>query len=334
MTFRIGENQATRAITSYMNRNKEAVNRYSRELSTGLRVFDPGDSPYAATIQVTNNQIDRFEGYNKAISTSKMKLEQQSGILDEANGLVIRAMELATQAANETNSYKERAQIAPEVFEIREALVQLANSKFSGQYLWHGTNIDTPPFIEDSYTTPATGPESRRYVFDDSTLGATDISSINITDSLEVQINSRGDDVWGSVIGAVERLGRALVGYTSDPATTSASTLPDGNGTQLTLPDDFSTQTAEIINTIDLLKESRETSIQLERVSLGGRVSRIENAENLVENTIFSAKELLSSLRDANFEESASNLAMARTGLEATYAIISQILNLSIIDYL
>jgi flagellar hook-associated protein 3 FlgL len=331
MIRRIAENQVAKSLLSQVQRSRVSIDKYSREISTGLKTASPGDTQRPATINQFQSMLTRFEKFETTLNSVKGSLMFQDDTLSEAHDILARAQELATSGANDTNSSDERKQIATEVLELREALMQLANSTYQGKYVWNGTITNVPPFSPQTYIVPATGNLNTRYSFDSSILGSTSEQSVSVSDQVDVRFNSRADKIWSNAISAVERLARALSGYESLPAPPA---LPDGTGAAYTFPADFTRQSQDIRASIDLIKKARESDIQVERVSLGGRMERLEVATSLINLSKGSAKQVLAELSEADITESASKLSLAQTNLEASLTLTSRILNLSVLDYL
>jgi flagellin-like hook-associated protein FlgL len=138
------------------------------------------------------------------------------------------------------------------------------------------------------------------------------------------------------LLEGLERLGRALVGYRTGPPVTSPSAppSPDGTGAPYTFPADYSSQTEDIRQTIDILKSASSLQLGAERSSLGARLNKLQSARSVVEVAQVSAQESLSGLQDTDIAESATNLSEAKTALEATMTVSGQVLRLTILDYL
>ena len=330
MTRRIAENQVARSLLAQVQKNRVSIDKYANEISTGLKAATPGDTDKPATINQFRNMLTKVENYKTLVSSVRGSMQFQDDVMGQAHDLMARAQELATQGANETNSADKRAQIATEVFEIREGLMQLANSTYQGKYVWNGTITNTPPYSPQTYTLPASGPGNTRYVFDSAALGATTEQSVAVSDQVTVRLNSRADNIWSNALASVERLGRALSGYESLPPPPA---LPNGTGAAYVFPADRARQTKDIAATIDLIKAAREDGIQVERVSIGGRMERLEVAESLLDLSKSTAQRVLSELSEADVTESASKLSLAQTALEASLTLTSRLLNLSVLDY-
>lgn len=332
---RIAENQLVGIAVLGVQNNRERIAKYSNEVTTGLKVTNPGDSNLSGSIAGFRDSLLKIDGYKNRVSTVQGYLTFQDDVLAEAENLLIRAKEIAEQAASSTNSDETRKHMAAEIFQIRDHLVSLANSKYQGKYIFGGTRDDTPPFINQAtvpaanYTNPATGDSHLRWAHD-GLAGRSDSKTVNITDNLSIVINSDADALFTNGVDALERLGRALDGYATNPAVGT----PDLTGDPYVFPDGFEQQTLDIRATIDLLDTARETDILEERIALGGKLRRLDTADSLLNLSKVNTEELLDKLQNADTIESASNLAQAQTALEASFAVTSRLLNLNILDYI
>ncbi|MBX7144131.1 MAG: hypothetical protein K1X79_06750 [Oligoflexia bacterium] len=326
---RITEGQLARINLDHINRNRERVSVLSNEVDTGVKVRNPKDSDQAAIISDYQNTLKRIEGYSNRTANVKSFLSFQEDALAQVADILNRAKEVAAQGANETNSSTARAQLSEEIFQLRDHLVTIANSKYQGKYVWGGADDDDPPYDGNTYTNPSSGNASVRYVFDNET-GTAITRSVNITEDLAITVNTPGNQIFDGSIQALERLGRSLAGYSTLPA----SGAPTGGGTAYNFPSQFSQQTDDIQNAMDLLETARATNIEPERVSLSGRQTRIDTAEALLSMTKNNAQAVLGTLQDADIITSATELQQAQTVLQASLTVSAKVLNQSIADLL
>ncbi len=329
---RISENQLARTLLVDIARNREQYARFSQELATGYKVVDPGDSRFSGTIAQYRETLDRLAGHKRRAESVTGVLAFQDNALAQANEILVRANELATQGANETIGVAVRAQMAEEVFELRNHLVSLANSQYQGRYVFAGVDDDDAPFGASTYTNPATGAASERWVYDDTTVevGNARTRSVNITDDLQIAVAKPGDALFSNALAGLERLGRALAGFQTLPSTG----LPDGTGAAFNLPTELSLQTQEIQGSIDFIKQARERDIIPERVSVGAGLRRLQTALSLIDLTQTDATEALSKLQDADIAASGTGLQQAQTALEVSYSVTTRALQLNILQFL
>ena len=324
---RVTESTMARAVLTSILNNKEDVAKYGEEVSTGIKVTYPGDSNMSGTISSYQETLRRVEGYNQRITTAQSFLNYQDEILAETGQVLVRAKEIATQGANEVHSPQSRPLLAEEVFQLRDHLVSLANSVYQGKYVYGGAADDQAPFglSGTPYTVPASGPASEMYIFGTAP-GITTTRSVNITDNLAVTVNTPGDQVFADAIRALEHLGRALSGYTTNTPPT-----PD---TAYTLPDQLNQQTQDVASCIDEVQDVMTNDINTERASVAGRLRRLDTAVSVLNTTKSEGQTMISHLQDADISESASALSLAQTALQASYTVTSRVINLTILDFL
>lgn len=326
---RISENQFARMLIQHTANNKARVDKFSEQVATGIKAAMPSDTVDSGVISRYKQQLDRIDAYTTTIARVKSFVQFQDDALSQMDELILRAKEIAQQGANESLTPSARAFLAEEVFQIRDQVVGLGNSSYQGRFVYGGADDDDPPFDANTYDEPPAGPASVKYEFD-AEIGTSQLRSVNITDDLSVTMNTPGDDVFGTTIEALERLGRSLSGYTTLPATGT----PDGTGTSYNFPTDYTTQTADIKYTIDLLNTARDGDIIPEKTMLGGKMRRLETAESLLTLAKTSAQEVLSRIQNADETESVASLTQAQTALQASYSVTAKALRLTIMDYI
>jgi flagellar hook-associated protein 3 FlgL len=329
---RISQNQSVAALLQQMNRNKSKLDKHSQEVSSGLKVVTPSDSQQAATITRVNDQVVRIEGHEKRIGITEGQLNFQEQVLEQAGNVITRGREIAQQLANETNSKEARALAASEVWALRDQMVDLANSKYQDRFIYGGADDDDPPFDSETttYTTFGSTDSQTKYNFDNydppPAITNPPTKEIKISDDSSVRITTPGDTVFQNAIAGLEKLGRALEGYRTD------STGPDYSA--FTFPADYKGQTNAITASLDELEVARTTNIEPERSSVAERLHQLDLAKSILSFSKDDAKKQLSDLRDADTAESATNLTLAQTALQASYTVTSRLLNLSILDYI
>jgi flagellar hook-associated protein 3 FlgL len=329
---RITESQMLRSTIDLLARSRDSVAKYSQEASSGIRVAKPGDdagsSPAIADLRESVRRLDQHQVRGQS---ARAVLGLQESIMGQMNDLLVRAKEIATQGANETLGANARASLAAEVFQLRDAVVSLANTTYQGRYIYSGGADTTPAYSPNpiGYTNAGTSQSSQRYEFTTAT-GATAERNVLIADGISVAVNTTGSEVFDSSIQALEKLGRALEGYDS----TTTGGVPDGGGVAWSFPTDTSLQTQAILDSITLLDTARTTDVAEEQVSVAGRLARLENQTSIMDTLKFNLNEVLSNTQGADIFESATNLSNAQNSLQVSMAVSGQILKINLLDYL
>lgn len=342
---RITERQMVRSLVTGIEMNRRTVDKYSNQISSGLKVSEPGDSTFSGTVSSLTTLTDQLNGYQQRINGIKGYYDAQDEVLKQVNDILTRAKEIALQAGNSTNRDNERSALAAEMFQLRDHVVSLGNTKYMGQYLYSGNATDTPAYA----TTPGTqyavgsGGGLDRYIFcgdaPRNAAGADDVRNVEISDGLSITLNTPGNQVFDHAIWALERLGRALQGERTDtvgPIDPNDPTTwrPTGTGTAYVMPADYQQQTDDILAAIAMLDYSREVDVAAERTEVAARLNRIDTAESLLQANKTSTSDVLSKLQDADVVDSASQLSMAEQALNASMQVTAKVMGLSILNYL
>src|SRR5882672_2973313 len=159
-----------------------------QQVSTGRRVNTPSDDPVAAAqiagLDASLKRLDQYRS-NATIARNQLGLEEDS--LATAIDNLQRVSELAVQANTDTLSNGDRAAIAAELRQRREALVGIGNiTDAEGKYLFGGYSESTRPF---------TGGAGSAIVYN----GDQGQRTLQITDTRFVAINDSGAQVFQDI---------------------------------------------------------------------------------------------------------------------------------------
>lgn len=113
--------------------------KLQEQMGTGERLSRSSDDPVAAARLRTLARGERLAQIDQRSSDlASTDLKMTDDALGSLATLVIRAKELATQAATETLSAEQRAAIGGEVESLRQAVLQIANSRNSAGHALFG----------------------------------------------------------------------------------------------------------------------------------------------------------------------------------------------------
>ena len=93
-----------------------------------------------------------------------------------------RMEELAVQASNDTLTEAERESIAKEVRQLRDQIVDIANTQVSGRYIFNGTDTDVAP-VQDGQIVAGEGRNQE--------------VRVEIAKGITIPINLNPDDIFG-----------------------------------------------------------------------------------------------------------------------------------------
>lgn len=341
MVLRVTNYQTTNSFIDLINQNRVALDKTQRQIATGYKTYNPSDDAgRAGTINSLQNTLHRIERHEERVGLTLNLLQTQENVISTTGNTLIRARELATQAANGSISSEVRDQMADEIYQLRDSLVSLANTKHQGMYLYGGKLDSTPPFVLDQtyYTNPADASDTQsHWHFDNPAgsgtidLGKTDTREVNISDTDKIRVNTAGDTIFENAVNALERLGRALRGYRTEPL---AGGTPDGLGVAYNLPAEYNLQTQDILAALDMIESARSTEVEKELSSLGSRINRLDQTSSILETLKNDTEQARSKMQDADVFEAASQFSNMQTALEGLLASGSRINNLSLLNFL
>src|SRR5690606_37830730 len=121
--------------------NQGGIAKSIEKLSSGLRINRAGDD--AAGLAISEKMRAQIRGLRQAVRNAQdgiSLIQTAEGGLNESHAILQRMRELAVQAANDTNTDKDRAELQKEVAQLIEELDRIAkNTEFNTQNLLDGT---------------------------------------------------------------------------------------------------------------------------------------------------------------------------------------------------
>jgi len=276
----------------------ERQSRLQTQVATQQRIFQPEDDPAAVgrylTLDAERRQITQY------ITNSDYALDltqaTYSGI-QAIKKLSDRAGELATLGAGSISADASTA-YAAEVDQLLEQALLQVNSRLRNDYIFAGTAVDTPPF---SATRDAAGK-----ITGVSYVGNSTQTSVQISDTASIAPGSTGDTntKLGDFINHLVQLRDALnSGSTANVS--AAQSLLEGDED----------------NIVSAMSENGAVQLRIE-------VSQSQSKERLANvNTLISGE------TSVNLPEAITKLSQASLAYEAALQSMSQIMNVSLLDY-
>ncbi|NUN69080.1 MAG: hypothetical protein HUU02_05165 [Bacteroidetes bacterium] len=136
-----------------VGRSRERIVQLQTQLASGKKILKSSDDPQVAgsVMRLSESLKQRQQFYNNAIEgqgvadTTAMTLGQFSDVLISVKDLMVRASSTAYVA--DMNTFGERAD------QYLSELVDIANTTFSGKYIFGGTHTTDQPFTLNSDRT-------------------------------------------------------------------------------------------------------------------------------------------------------------------------------------
>jgi flagellar hook-associated protein 3 FlgL len=176
----LSNNMLRNLSNSYSN-----LGTYMDQLTTGKKINRPSDDPVVAVKGMDfRSQLMQVEQYQRNTNEVHNWMDNSDESLDQATQALQRLRELAVQASNDTYDDEERINIKKEAEQLKQHLVDIANTNVNGKYLFNGTKTDVAPVPNP--------------LVDTNTI-AIDTNSVNIEVSSGIQINAnvKADTIFG-----------------------------------------------------------------------------------------------------------------------------------------
>jgi len=127
--------------------NASVLRRAEERAITGQRYNRPSDAPslVGEIHRMSADSADQEVWKANASSAGGMHSSMESA-LSSAHDILVRLREVAVNMASETRVGVDRSTAAIEVDALRESMLQVANMKMNGRYVFAGTAYDTQPF--------------------------------------------------------------------------------------------------------------------------------------------------------------------------------------------
>ncbi|MBM7839570.1 flagellin [Alkalihalobacillus xiaoxiensis] len=162
--------------------NQGMAAKAQEKLSSGLRINKAGDD--AAGLAISEKMRAQVRGLDQASRNSQdgiSMIQTAEGALSETHSILQRMRELATQAANGTNTDQDRQNIQDEINSLTSEINRIGNTtEFNGQKLLNGaSSIETNQTV-NSIAGPATATSG---------VGSIDLADVTIAEGNTFIIN-------------------------------------------------------------------------------------------------------------------------------------------------
>lgn len=172
-------NNMLRNLTSSYSKMDTLMN----QVSTGKKINRPSDDPVIAMKGMGyRTELKQIEQYKRNTSEVHNWMDNTDSALDKATQTMQKLRELAVQASNDTYDASERENIMNEVTQLKEHMMDIANTSVNGKYIFNGTDTETPPVNEDGEFDPS----------------STSPVLIDVSGGTKLQANVNPEDVFGN----------------------------------------------------------------------------------------------------------------------------------------
>src|SRR4051812_22055963 len=145
--MRVTNSMMSDTVLKNLQGNLATLEKLQGQLTSGKRLNQPSDDPPAVEAALNYHAtIAAGEQYLRNMDSSTGWLQATDATLTSATGALQRARELAVQGSNDTLDASQRGDMAAEVDQLLQQMVQWGNATLKGQRLFGGTKTDANPF--------------------------------------------------------------------------------------------------------------------------------------------------------------------------------------------
>lgn len=297
--MRIASNTVQDNIVRQIQTLGYQTSKLQTQVATGQRIDSADDDPAAAG-RVLNHQSElrRVDQYSTN-ATRALEITQVSfSNLNSVKDISDRASELATLGRSPTSPAAMNA-YATEVNQLIEQLIQVGNSRLGNDYIFAGTEVDTPPF---NATRDSNG-QVTSVAYD----GNSTAASIPLS-----EVSSVNPFTSGATNQSVRDLLNHLVSLRDSLATNDSAGLATVQG-NLQADEDI---------LVSALAENGAVQMRIE-VNQGQQQKRADNLVSLV-----------SGETAADLPDSIVRLSQSQTAYQAALQSAATIMRISLLDYI
>ncbi|MGA9857102.1 MAG: flagellar hook-associated protein FlgL [Solirubrobacteraceae bacterium] len=303
MIGRITTQMTTAQVLGSITNVQDQLATTEQQLSTGLRINQPSDDPYGASLAVSlNSQLAGLNQYSNNVTDGTAWTSAADTSLQNVQNMVQRAQELVVQAANGTESASDLKSSAAEINQLIDAVKQEANTQYNGQYIFSGTATTTAPY------SSATG---------DTYQGNTAAVTRQIGPGSSLQVNTDISSLLGNGQSSGDgKLLDSLRTIAADMSSGTAAGVADLSGNQLTN-----------------LQNNLNTLMSLQ-ANVGAAQNRLTLASTRIQNLQTSDSTALSNTEDANMASTMTTYSNEQAAFSAALRAGANIVQSSLMNFL
>lgn len=145
--MRVTQSMLVGNFLSNLNNNYRIMNKIQEQLSTGKKINRPSDDPVGVVSSLRLRAgLTETEKYLNNVDDARAWLDTTDIALGQASDLLHRVRELTINGANDGLSQQARDALAKEIHQLRDQMIQVANTTHDGRYIFGGFKTTTPPF--------------------------------------------------------------------------------------------------------------------------------------------------------------------------------------------
>jgi flagellar hook-associated protein 3 FlgL len=308
--MRITNTMLVNNMVNYMSNNLTRMDKYQTQLATGKKIQVPSDDPIIATRALRfRTDVSEIDQYQKNLKDAQSWMDITENTIGSMGDILQRARELAVQGANGPYTPEDMNTMKQEVDQLTTQAIHLANTTYSGRYIFSGFKTDQQ----------LVGADPSLATYGQFLIGVSNSDEqinfqIGIADSINV--NVCGGDLFDN--GANASI--ASTGSMIDVLKQLSADLGNGNNTS-------------VRNDIGGFDTQMDNLLKV-RADIGARQNRLELTSDRLSNDNLNFTKLMADNEDVDTAETIMNLKNEENVYRASLSGGARIIQPTLVDFL
>lgn len=302
--MRVTQSMMSNIFVSNLRKQTEAMLQRQEQIASQKRINRPSDDPAGmGRVLAGRSTLAAIAQYKDNILQGKTRLEFSEETLKMVDDLVQQARRTAEAKSADGVTAEERVLAAEQVKEIYDQVLQLANSKLGGQYIFAGHQTDTAAFTRDADFNATYNGDAGSF-------------RIPVAENVDVSVDADGQN------------------YFQDEANGGVNIFDELKDLIDGLEDaDLTAGSAQIRATIDPL-EAAHIQIMNKRSEAGPKLYRLQATEEHWSNVANTVQAAIDRDEGVDVARAIIELKNLETAYESTMAAASRIIQSSLVNFL
>jgi flagellar hook-associated protein 3 FlgL len=291
--MRITNDSNYRNLLDDIQRIAERMQSAQSQITSGKKLNRPSDNPSGASdvLRIDTERATNAQYVDNA-ATAQSRLQIADSTLDGVQQVIDRIHSLGLLADSGTNFSTSSTE---EIDSLRDQLLSYANTAYDGQFIFAGSNTDSPAYVKASNGTITYAGDSQ-------------VMKLQIGNVTTLQTQIPGDQSFTAGVDIFQ----AVADLSSAVASGDRSAIRTG--------------VANLEQFLQIVSSAR--------TRLGGLINQASATQNELKQSDLAQVAHLSQLQDADLAQAITEFGQSQTALQAATAVGARVSSISILDYL
>ena len=356
--MRISENMKTHFLLSDLNRTMSRIMDTQQDVATAKRIQQPSDDPNGtARLLRLKGMLNRVERYQENVENGSRWLTVTDSAMNHVTDIASQVDAVLLQASNDSLGPEERETLAKQIEQLWVQAVSTANQTEDGKYIFGGTNTDTAPYtVTNSIVDETFTSDHDTAVYLDhtgltgTTVTVTSLDGLTVyTEGVDYTVDAEHGSITVLGSGSMADTSDYLVSYDTEQSLVHTLNLNGVDGVITRRIDEDNTLQINMLKETyhALIRNDRDGILQARTLMDGSletirqvqgevatKIERLALQAEKLESDLFNAEKLISDIEDTDMAAAIIELQKDQTMYEAALKTGSQIVQMTLLDYL